>query len=361
MRLVLVFLCALSMAQVQTNGSIKVLINQSKSLFDGTTTQYWVNRLRLKNQFDYKDRLSAEVWLDTSWLMGNYLDSFEYFLSQQVPTSDYLDLDTELLNEHWGIVDLRLERAALSWHTKQVELTLGRQRIAWGSGFVWNPTDLFNPTSPTSIEREEKATTDGVHFVYNHGTFQRTELAYAPATDAEAKKWALRHSGHFGKTDWSLMGGERGQAEVLGGDMSTYLGSNALRAEWLVTWDDEATSIKAIINTDRTWGKTYAMAELFYDDSGGDQPEGLPILVEQRSGKAYLAALASRELTPLTSLQVYAVVNLDDHSALLGPSFSYSLGQNMDIALSTYLFAGHDETEFGRFDPLYFTAIQIYF
>ena len=64
---------------------------------------------------------------------------------------------------------------------------------------------------------------------------------------------------------------------------------------------------------------------------------------------------------PLTSLQVYAVVNLDDHSALLGPSFSYSLGQNMDIALSTYLFAGHDETEFGRFDPLYFTAIQIYF
>ena len=41
-------------------------------------------------------------------------------------------------------------------------VVVGRQRISWGTGRVWNPTDLFYPINPVSFDKIEKDGADAV-------------------------------------------------------------------------------------------------------------------------------------------------------------------------------------------------------
>ena len=37
------------------------------------------------------------------------------------------------------------DRAYAKFYLPQVDITLGKQRIAWGTGYIWNPIDVLNP------------------------------------------------------------------------------------------------------------------------------------------------------------------------------------------------------------------------
>ena len=45
-------------------------------------------------------------------------------------------------------------------------MTIGRQRIAWGTAWVWNPTDLFNPLNVLNFDYEELPAVDAVRAQY---------------------------------------------------------------------------------------------------------------------------------------------------------------------------------------------------
>ncbi|MFB3131322.1 MAG: hypothetical protein ACE10K_02240, partial [Rhodothermales bacterium] len=68
-----------------------------------------------------------------------------------------------------------------------------------------------------------------------------------------------------------------------------------------------------------------------------------------------------KSITPLLGGALYSLVNLDDQSALVGPSFSYSLAENLDLAASTYFFVGASDTEFGAQEHVVFASLQFYF
>ncbi|MFQ5584089.1 MAG: hypothetical protein ACE5GL_06605, partial [Calditrichia bacterium] len=48
---------------------------------------------------------------------------------------------------------------------------VGRQRIAWGTGRIWNPTDMFNPINPANFSKIEKDGADAASLKLYLGNF----------------------------------------------------------------------------------------------------------------------------------------------------------------------------------------------
>lgn len=352
--------------EADLSGYVKALLNQSESVLDQSTYYLSTQRIRLTATVDAGSWLHGEIWLDQTTLLGSYLKSPEYVLSRFFEEPVYLELHDRFVDKSNVVMEVEARRAFLQFSSTKWQATIGRQRVAWGSGFVWNPTDLFNPTSPLAIERDEKSGTDGLHMAYSSDGFSRLELAYAPAKGLLESRTAARYSGHFGNTDWALMAGDFGPTQVLGGDFASYLGDAGFRGEWAHTEQDDQASLQLVLNLDYTFSNDwYLMFEAFYNESGATNPANYRLTLEPtlplRLARHYAALLASRELTPLSRIQLYGVFNLNDDSALWGPSLSVSLGQDLDFSLSSYLFSGPEQSELGRLEPTYFATFQYYY
>ena len=51
---------------------------------------------------------------------------------------------------------LDVDRAYSQMYFSKFDLTLGKQRIAWGNGLLWNPTDIYNPIDPFDPKGERE-------------------------------------------------------------------------------------------------------------------------------------------------------------------------------------------------------------
>ena len=63
--------------------------------------------------------------------------------------------------------EIKINRAYLNYYTKNIDWTLGKQDINWGSGFEINPTSYFNPVDQTAFEPlQNKLGVSGVSGIY---------------------------------------------------------------------------------------------------------------------------------------------------------------------------------------------------
>jgi hypothetical protein len=120
-----------------------------------------LTRLRLRLDARASERLSAVVVWDQEVRAG-ILDTFESSLGDGFAFRRFLDLEDEILDrEHVGWRQL-LYRAYAFYESPKVEVTVGRQRLAWGVGRLWNPIDRFNAIGPLAIEQDQSQGVDAV-------------------------------------------------------------------------------------------------------------------------------------------------------------------------------------------------------
>ena len=102
-------------------------------------------QLRL-NLFWYPtDGLSATAQARSLLIYQKNIKLSQMFLGSLTTDSYYFDLKAEWTEENDWYASSEIDRLYLDWIYKDIEVTLGRQRIAWGTCLVWNPTDFFNP------------------------------------------------------------------------------------------------------------------------------------------------------------------------------------------------------------------------
>ena len=348
-------------------GYAKNLAIQTTSFLNREPVFLDISRLRVKGLVDADSWLHAELWLDTELLAGSYVSNPD-FASSQIPVApSLLDLDWRIAEGPSYVLRQQFFRAFASLYMGRTQVTIGRQRIAWGTGFAWNPTDLLNPFNPAAIELDEKAGIDAVHVMQPTGDFSRLELVLAPGRQASQGSFAARYGFHVGEYDISVMGGAFRKHAVVGGDFAGYLGNAGLRGEMALTFQNDTPALRAILNSDYNFqGGYYVMLEAYWNGPGASSFENYnyAALLDGsvfNLGRTYLAATIAKSLSPLTSLSLYALFNLVDGSSLAGPSLGYSLGQNLELAGAAYLFLGNSESEFGLFENAYFISLQWYF
>jgi hypothetical protein len=301
-------------------------------------------------------------------LAGNFLQSEEYRLAESVERRAWLDLDWRVASGDRYRLRQGIFRAFARYYAGRLTVTLGRQRIAWGTGFAWNPTDLLNPFNPAAIELDEKAGIDAAHVSVATGDFSHAEFAVAPASDVHQMSVAGRVTSHWGEYDLSAMGGYFRDDWVVGGDFAGYLGDAGLRGEAALTFPSEGDAfVRLTVTLDRSFaGDVYVFVEYYLNGQGAtdkSEYEFTQLLTGNvfNVARDYLGVSVSKAITPLFAGNLYGLLNIDDRSALLGPSFTYSLREDIEVGAAVYLFVGRDDTEFGRQKNAYFAYLQWFF
>jgi len=367
---VLLFFLTTGYAQaIELSGSYTNLLFQHKdSRQQGVTTD--LNRLRLTfegGENTWQWRLSY----DNELLYGGAVRDPAFASLRQISDPTWLDLNADIITS--SALDWRhnLYRGWLQYKTEAWDVVLGRQRIAWGSGRIWNPTDRFNPVQPTALEPEQKLGVDAVYMTHAYSDFGSIQLIVAPGQTDRAlrRKWALRWQDTMEQTDMALWLGEVGGERIVAVDVTGNVGDAAARLEWQQSWRGEqgdfsqfVAGIDGTLTNQLLSEGLYLAAEYFYN---GLPHSNVKRLIQsdmlQSSSRQLLGMLMGYDLTPLWRTELVWLVDLEKPSMFIAPSIRWSASDNMDATIFSQLPTGAAGSEFAGLNNLVAVKLEYYF
>jgi len=345
-----------------------VLFQHKNSLNQNVTTD--LNRLRLT--FDGGE--NAWQWrlsYDHELLYGGAVRDPSFALRQQIPDPTLLDLNANIVTS--PVLDWRhdLYRGWLQYKKDDWSVVVGRQRIAWGSGRIWNPTDRFNPVQPTALELDQKLGVDAAYMMYDYADFGSIQMVIAPGQTnrSVSRKWAIRWQDTIEQTDMALWLGEVGEERVLAVDVTGNIGDIAARLEWQQSWHGlQGNFGQFIAGMDGTWINQlfseglYLAAEYFYNGLPNSNDKGFVQLdrLQSRSHQL-LGMLAGYDVTPLWRTELVWLLDLEKTSMFIEPSVRWSVSDNMDATVFAQLPTGSGGAEFSALNDLFAIKVEYYF
>jgi opacity protein-like surface antigen len=349
-------------------GYYKNLLISSRTTFPLTENfTLDLNRLRLEARGHPRDWFGFDIQYDNEAFLGSYLDTAQFQQMRAAPPPTYWDLEDDYVNRGSIFVRHRLYRGYVDFATPVADVLIGRQRIAWGSGHFWNPTDLLNPFNPTAIEPEERQGVDVLLVQRNIGALSRLSLAYAPQRDAPDSR-AIHYRTNVADTDVAVLLGQFRGDRVVGMDVVGRVGEGGLRAEVAHTRaENGADFTRLVAGLDYAFANTLILSVEYYYNGQGSTNEaaydllGLQAGLIQNVARHYWGAQAIYDLTPLLRTDNALIVNADDGSRFFAPRLIYSIASNLDGALGIQLFGGHSGSEYASFNNVYFAYVQWFF
>lgn len=319
------------------------------------------NRLRLELRGEPAETFSYDIQYDNHVAFGDYISTSEFAsletAAELSPRRTYWDLDQEISERGELRWEHSVYRAYATFRSGNIDLTVGRQRIPWGKGWFWSPLDIFNPVSPTAIERDEREGVDGALLTVSKGTVSSASLVYLPRR-AGSDTVAGRVVGSIGSYDVALSGGTRLGRDFAGIDFAGYIGDGGLYGE-VASIDNEEGSgqVSLLISGNYNFESSlYIMIEYFHNGGGTAFASGIDF-----KGENYIGFQAGYDLTPLTRWDNYIIVNWSDGSLFYSPVVTSSLKENLDLGVGLQLFEGDDGDEFGTPTNVYYADFSWYF
>jgi len=308
---------------------------------------------------------------DHTLLYGGAVRDPVFRLRQSVPDPTFLDLSANIVTSADLDWQHNLYRGWLEYKKDAWNVVIGRQRIAWGSGRIWNPTDRFNPVQPTALEPDQKLGVDAAYVTYAYSDFGSVQWLVAPsqAKRSVKKKWALRWQDTIAQTDMALWLGEIGQERVLAVDVTGNVGDAAARVEWQQSWHGQHGDFgQLLVGIDGTWTTQmfsdglYLAIEYFYNGLPNANNKGLMQWdMLQSSSQQLLGMLAGYDLTPLWRTELTWLVDLEKTSMFIAPSVRWSVSDNTDAVIFTQLPMGGGQAEFSSLDNVFAIKLVYYF
>lgn len=254
-----------------------------------------------------------------------------------------------------GAPSMRVDRVAVQWNDGATRVTLGRQRIAWGVGYVFSPMDLFNPPNPLD-PTGRRVGADALVVRRSTGplSFWSLVAALPPPEGSGRPRVGAIYGEHVGETDLRaayLSDGADGYHKI-GAAARGDLGS----AGWSLGWHGEilherpwdsrvlagaganaatgGNRWQAVLGLERSLldGRLFTLTEYRYV-AGGSLP----------SPARYLAAHAAYSLDEFTSLDAGVVVDLDGRAAWVEPSLKVAVDDRLRVELGAGFPAGPKE------------------
>ena len=327
-----------------------------------------LNRLRLKVDGQPFDAVALDVQYDNEVFLGSYLRTRQFAVVKNRVPDTSLDLERIYADTRSVLARHRVYRATISWSVKEMDLVLGRQRIAWGTGRFWSPLDILNPFDATRLEREERLGVDAVLGERRLGALGKVNAVFAPATARSGAAYAGYVHGNVRGTDYSLTVGNFRGERVVGADFAGRAGGLGIRGEATATRPDSGRRfVRVLLGADYGFPNTVTVSgELYYNGQGATDPAryDFPAFFEGRIrslARRYSAVATTYEITPLLEVFAYGILNIDDGSGLLWPGFEYSVSSNVDISGGIQAFAGGTGSEYGRFRDVLHVQFKCFF
>ncbi len=340
------------------------------ALLAGTRENLAVNLLRLRL------RPGFSLW-ENAWIAG------EYEINSLVSAEPIRELQNADLGSRqirplvWNLEDgekvkIRhlIDRLYFRQNFSFGSLVAGRQRIAWGSGRVWNPTDLFNPINPALFGKIEKEGVDALSFKWNIGSFTDASAVLNPTATRGRYNSALRFRTNAFTYDVSLLAGYFDRRYIAGADVAGNFFDAGLRGEGIYSVDDmEGTDafVRFIAGIDYQFSPSwYALLEYQYNGEGEKSPsryrlDRLYAGTVLNLARNYICAQALFQAHPLVMLSGGATANLDDGSAFVLVSAQYSFSDAVTFGAGGMLFTGGMLDEYWYYPSAAYLRAEIAF
>ncbi|HUI30478.1 MAG TPA: hypothetical protein VLX91_09700 [Candidatus Acidoferrales bacterium] len=325
-------------------------------------------RLRLRPilHIGNNTKIGAEYEIDGLY----YSQNSSFVLASTTPMRQVISLHWQPIAKNHLAASHYIDRLYFDQDFSFGSLVIGRQRISWGTGRVWNPTDIFNPINPANFGKIEKDGSDAASLKFDLGQLTNLQLVYNAEYHFKYSDYAARFHTNIFDYDFSLMTGYVDKRLVDGGDFAGDIGGAGVRGEALVSSDilkHTGYFIKWILGADYQFtDKLYGLLEYYHNGQGAldrinydliDLYEGRILNV----AKDYLVVTGSYQLSPLTTVSLSSNSNFNDGSGYLAGTFAYSASDNTSITLGTLYTYGKPSTEYWYYPQAYYIKLESYF
>ena len=268
-----------------------------------------------------------------------------------------------------------LDRALLKLYFKPFDLFMGRQMIAWGTGYAFNPTDIWNTKSPLD-PNAPKLGVNAIRAEIPFGSVSGLTLVASPGADFEHSSAGFRLKGNLGGFDFSLCGMRVNTVDMeflglpkkimAGADLAGQIGDVGVWAECAVInpkyegmeysdFDSLYTQVDVGLDYNFVNG-LYVMLEYYYNGLGQYKSENygardfMNMFGGEMSGFAqnYLFGGLRKDFLDHYVFAFFALGNLNDQSAMLLPELEYNFHDNLALKFSGQIGVGDEKkTEYG--------------
>jgi len=305
--------------------------------------------------------------------LGENITSTVEYNEVRVSRTTYFDWTWILAEGDNLSIVTTLDRAYFDCYLGPTQITLGRQRIAWGTNWVWNPIDLFNPVSPLDFDTEERPGADAARIQFYTSATSKLELAIAPNRDTEQRVIAGLAKANIWTYDFHLIAGSERSSAVIGGAWAGQIRDAGFRGEYLYADPGEASDYAGPFTVPAA-SIAYTFPNSFFvhggvlynsagttEDAGGERLLQAIRRNELSPARASVFGEVAYNLSPLVRGNLSGILNPFDHSWYLGPALNWSVAANIDFSATALLFGGRGGTEFGDMNAILVTSLKLSF
>ncbi|MGB5287979.1 MAG: hypothetical protein WBQ32_03880 [Ignavibacteriaceae bacterium] len=375
------------LSPIEYNAYAKYLFSSSKiSEIDERLNDHLIH-LRLNTKWYATDEITSALEFRFRSFYGNSTEKIPFYKDLIKTPRDFVRLDAFLWESNKSLGYFEVDRFWIDYYTNDLQITLGRQRVAWGTCWVWNPTDLFNPLNVLDFDYEERPAADAIRVQYYTGPVTKLDVAYKPANDPNNQilsgLWSLNQWDY----DFNLIAGMRFKRWLTGFSWVGDILEAGFRGEVLVSQapdmpdtilvyqqinqsslsSAEKPIITFALSGDYTFPNTfYIHTEILYTNNGKTsnthlfQKEALSLGMLSAARWSIYQEFAY-DITPLLRGTLFGLFNPNDKSFVIVPSINYSIITNLDLFLISMLFGGKPLTEYGEFGTTFYARIKFSF
>jgi hypothetical protein len=333
-------------AQIKADGYISVM--PTRISLDQSDESFWDNVLhnRLNLSYDFSPKVIGVAQFRNRLIWGNTIKLIPGYPALINSDDGWLDMSYNIASNNSAILNMTVDRLWMDFFLGKLQIRAGRQRINWGQSMVWNPNDIFNAYSFFDLDYPEKPGIDGVRLQLFTGMASMAEFDFK-IDHKNRKTMALRYRFNAVRYDWQILGGRLNDSDWIAGlGWSGHVGDAGFYGESTLLMPDEPHSDETLIMStgiDYTFRNSLMLrGEMLYSSNLPDKVSGFSDFL---SGQASLRQLSVTRYTCFASIQ-YPLTPLFNGTLstmffpgskawYLGPSFEYSLNQN--VFLSTFL------------------------
>jgi hypothetical protein len=336
--------------------------------------------LRLGYDGQWQDWFTVHVEYDNLGHFGNWIDQPDFAVVRDRQGGDWLPLKHTVVDSPHAYWDTSIYRGWVAFHVATATLTLGRQRIAWGTARFWSPADTFNPISPLQVEVDEREGVDAARLEWTSPGQVRWDAVYAPQDGFQRSTTALRVGRTIRNTDVDVFGGRFQRDWLAGVDLAGQVDGAGVRGELTYRKRNPVPGIVPVATADAlrfTVGADYAFPNTLYVIGEYFYNRGQPALAETGNLNSQFLILSSSEiftrnrhfvslgatydLTPLWKVENYVIIDTTGPSVALLPSVTHNLTPDIDLSFGGQIFGSLPGGEFEGVGDLVYAEFIFHF
>jgi hypothetical protein len=254
-----------------------------------------------------------------------------------------------------------LDNAYMRLSFNAFDLTIGKQQISLGTGYVWNPMDVFNIKELVDPTYEQPGH-NAVRLDIILGNIYTLTALYSPDDTWRNSAKLIQFKGRISRFDYSLIAIDKvwrfhdytqfdaqsmGFVELpenrrlLGASTAGELLGMGTWAEFAYNWMEYSQNFyELVVGTDYTFDfQTYFMIEYYRNTLGKTESRRYTLndwmrlfTAEQKAiSRDQIYLFVQHPVTDLVNLGLQSVYSISDNSLALVPTLNYSLSENIDI------------------------------